>query len=99
MWANHNGDKLRRGRTPQQWNVESAVIGLGIERPLHQRIRHDPNNCSPWARLRGIEDANTPSDRSFATKIFVRETGIHERDRLLLVGVFAREITAFQHLQ
>ena len=66
---------------------------------MHERVRHDTNNRAPWSRLGGVENANAPAKRTVVAKIFLRETGVHNCDRLLVIGVFNRKVASFQHFQ
>jgi hypothetical protein len=59
VWAHDNGDELRRGRDAEYRNIKAGVIGLLIERTLHERVGHNTNNRAPRLRLRGIKDSHS----------------------------------------
>ena len=84
---NDYGGKLRGRRGAEQRHVESGGLGLLIERTLHQRVRHDADDGSPRLLLAGIEDAHLMSERALVAPMFSGEARIHDRDRLLRVGV------------
>ena len=46
-----------------------------------------------------IETSDLTPERTLVAKIFPRKTGVHDRDRLFLVGIFDSEIAAFENLQ
>src|SRR5204862_6476147 len=99
MGTHDDRGKLCRWRRSEQRHVKTPVIGLSIEWSLHQGIGHYPDNRSPWAWLDWIVNSDTTPYCSFATEILVRETGVHNCDRLFLVAVFNGEVAPFEHLQ
>ena len=96
---NDYGGKLRGGRRAEQRHVEPGGLGLLIERTLHQRVRHDADDGAPRLFFAGIEDADLMSERALVAPILLREARIHDRDRLLRVGVVDGEIAAFVNLE
>ena len=49
--------------------------------------------------LAGLKRRDLAAERAFVAEIFSRETGVHDRDGLLRVAVFDREIATFENLQ
>jgi hypothetical protein len=97
--AHHDGAELGGGRGSQQRNVEADAIPLRIEWSLHQHIGRDPDDRAPRLWLDRIETPDLVAERALGAKVFSRETRIHDRDRLFRVGLFDREIAAFEDLQ
>ena len=97
--AHDDGDELRRGRHAEDRNIKAAVIGLLIEWSLHQRFGHNADDGAPLLRLSRIEDSNPAAERAVVTKIFLRETGAHDRDRLFRIDVINGEVASLQNLQ
>ena len=92
--------ELRGGDAAEQRHIKTAVIGLRIERALHQRVGHDADNCSPRTAAEPGSKIRTRRPIALSlTEIFVREAGVHDRHRLFLVVVFNCEVATFQNLQ
>src|SRR5207302_11232066 len=72
MRTNDKRSEEGRRRDSEQRDIESAVIGLLIEWPLHQGVGDNAHDCSPRLRLRRIENANPASNRTFIAPIFSR---------------------------
>src|SRR5439155_13275241 len=97
--TNNDGTKLRRRRRAEQRHVKSGGLGLLIERALHQCVRHDADNRSPWLRFGGIKNAHLMPERALVPPVLSSKTRVHDRHRLLRVIVIDREIAAFADFQ
>src|SRR5207245_1107160 len=89
-----NGAKLRRGRRPEERNIEAAAVVLLIEWTLHESVRNHPNNRAPRERLSRIENPHPASEGTLVAKILSGKARIHDRDRLSRVIIVKREVAA-----
>jgi len=94
--SNEDRAKLSGRRCAEEWHVEAGIIGLLIERTLHQSLGNNAYYRSPRLRLAWVEDSDLMSQRALVAPMLPRKTCIHDRNRLLCVAVISRKIAPFQ---
>ena len=91
--------KLRRWLGSEQRHVEACVVGLLVERPLHQRVRHHADDSAPRLGLAGIENPDLMTKGALIAPMLARKTRVHDRDRVFRIRVVDSEIAAFKDFQ
>src|SRR5258708_23488300 len=81
-WPNDDCAKLRRWLGSEQRHVEACVVGLLVERPLHQRVRNHADDGAPRLGLAGIENTDLMTKRALIAPMLARKTRVHDGDRV-----------------
>src|SRR2546423_14704646 len=99
MRTNDYSYKLRRRRNRKERNIKSAVIGLLIERPLHECLGHYSDNRAPRLWLGRIVRADPAANGTVVSKVFLCEGRGDNGDRVLGVVVIQSKVAALEASQ
>src|SRR5262249_40454661 len=79
-WPDKDRTKLRYEIAAEKRHVESRVVVLLIERPLHQSVRNDSDDGAPRCRLSRIKNTNLVANRALIPPILSSEARVDHRD-------------------